>query len=254
MRSTLSGAKAFLGKALASGDGGAADSLYIDNSRRLTDLFVIMQAHLPANALPSAATILREINGSEKTLNEAIRGAARSIERALKITHLMVDYSRAGRHQPGRARCEISGAVLAVLRDAEVDLEAQRITVEVNIAEGCAISCDEAHLDAILKNLIVNARDALTDTDAPEGRRLAVSAASEPDGTVEIRVEDTGIGIPPDHLSDIFEPFFSTKPEAGTGLGLSVVQKLVWLYEGTITIESEVGRGTIARVRFPPRR
>lgn len=251
MKNALTSAKAFLSVAIPPADGGAQGSLNAENSRLLTDLFVIVQAHLPASALPSAAGLLRGISANEKALYEATRGASRSVERALKVTRLILEYARAREQEPGAAPCSVRRAVLAILEEHAVDLAAHRIEVAVSVPDDCVIVCDEAHLDSILRNLIVNARDALTDTDGSEARRLLMSAQAEPDGGAAIRIEDTGIGIPREHLGDIFEPFFSTKSEAGTGLGLSVVQKLVWLYRGTISVESEVGRGTLVCVRLP---
>ena len=63
-----------------------------------------------------------------------------------------------------------------------------------------------------------------------------------------LEVEDTGTGIAPEHRETVFEPFFSTRPRSGTGLGLSVVQRLTSLYGGTIDVDSTVAVGT----RFTP--
>jgi two-component system NtrC family sensor kinase len=63
-------------------------------------------------------------------------------------------------------------------------------------------------------------------------------------------ITDTGQGISPEHLSNIFDPFFSTK-ERGTGLGLSVVYGIVEKHGGKIAVESQVGRGTTVTLRFP---
>ncbi len=60
-------------------------------------------------------------------------------------------------------------------------------------------------------------------------------------------------GIPKEILPRIFEPFYSTKPKTGTGLGLGVCKKLIELYDGVLEIETEVGRGTVFTVRFPAR-
>ena len=67
---------------------------------------------------------------------------------------------------------------------------------------------------------------------------------------VEIVFEDTGVGIPPDHLSKILDPFFTTK-EKGTGLGLSVVYGIVERHHGKLDIRSEVGKGTRVTIRLP---
>lgn len=68
---------------------------------------------------------------------------------------------------------------------------------------------------------------------------------------IEIIIKDTGCGIPKEHLSKIFEPFFSTKGQKGTGLGLSVIWGIIEIHNGTINVESEVGKGTTFTIRLP---
>jgi signal transduction histidine kinase len=67
---------------------------------------------------------------------------------------------------------------------------------------------------------------------------------------VQIRISDTGVGIPADQLDKIFDPFFTTKRE-GTGLGLSVCHGIIHLHEGEIDVQSEAGKGTTVSVRLP---
>jgi len=68
---------------------------------------------------------------------------------------------------------------------------------------------------------------------------------------VEIKIEDTGCGIPPEHLDKIFEPFFTTKGQKGTGLGLSVIWGIIDNHNGSINVQSEVGKGTTFTIRLP---
>jgi signal transduction histidine kinase len=77
-----------------------------------------------------------------------------------------------------------------------------------------------------------------------------ISAVAGPKEVI-VRVEDNGPGIPADIQPRIFEPFFSTKPSSGIGLGLGVVRKLVALYEGRISVESVVGHGTCFTIVLP---
>ncbi len=69
-----------------------------------------------------------------------------------------------------------------------------------------------------------------------------------------VEVADTGVGIPSEYLSQVFEPFFTTKEEGkGTGLGLAICRRIVQQHQGTLEIESEVGRGTTVRITLPAR-
>jgi len=96
-------------------------------------------------------------------------------------------------------------------------------------------------------NLIVNAADAM-----PEGGKLRVSVGSEEPNWIEVVIEDTGHGIPPDALERVFEPFYSSKERGkGTGLGLVVCRSIVLDHNGTIEVESDVGAGTRFLLRFP---
>jgi len=112
------------------------------------------------------------------------------------------------------------------------------------------IRVDANQLSQIFMNLLLNAAQA-----TPEGGRITVMAAQiDPGDKVEIRIEDTGCGIPSDVLPHVFEPFFTTKRGKGTGLGLSISQTYVRSHEGEIEIESVPQRGTAVTITLPLRR
>ncbi len=110
------------------------------------------------------------------------------------------------------------------------------------------IQGDFNQLQQAVINLLFNAIDAM-----PDGGTLVLASAFDPKtNTVEIRVADTGCGIPRENLPHIFEPFFTTKTEGkGLGLGLSTVFGIVDRHKGTIEVRSEVGKGTTFTVRLP---
>ncbi len=120
------------------------------------------------------------------------------------------------------------------------------------------VCVDKSELELALVNLAVNARDAM-----PDGGRMLIAAENArldtglaPDGLagdfVALSIADTGAGIAPDLLSRVVEPFFTTKgPDKGTGLGLSQVYGFARRSNGTVSIDSEVGRGTKVTVYLP---
>jgi signal transduction histidine kinase len=112
-----------------------------------------------------------------------------------------------------------------------------------------SISADSNQLSQILMNLLLNAAQA---TD-PGGRITILADEVKFAGMVELRVRDTGSGIPADILPHVFEPFFTTKRGRGTGLGLSISQAYVRSHGGEIQVESIAGYGTTVRVTLPLR-
>jgi PAS domain S-box-containing protein len=116
------------------------------------------------------------------------------------------------------------------------------------------IVVDVSELETALVNLVINARDAMPmgGTITIGARNTTRTAASNPGDHVAISVQDTGVGIPPDVLSRIFDPFFTTKPVGkGTGLGLSQVHGFAHQAGGTVTVESELGKGTAVTILLP---
>jgi len=112
-----------------------------------------------------------------------------------------------------------------------------------------AIRVDANQLSQVLMNLLLNAAQATS-----EGGRIMVSANRSSTGeAIEIRVVDTGCGIPAEVLPHVFEPFFTTKRGKGTGLGLSITQTYVRSHEGEIQIESAPHRGTTVTITLPLR-
>jgi signal transduction histidine kinase len=129
-----------------------------------------------------------------------------------------------------------------------IDSEAQRnaVTVHVECSPHVpAINGDAAMLRQVFLNLAINACQAM-----PSGGVLRLVAAAGSRGRVEIRVEDTGVGIPPENLQKIFDLYFTTK-DHGTGIGLSMVYRIVQLHDGEIEVESTPGRGTTFKVLLP---
>ena len=142
---------------------------------------------------------------------------------------------------------------------AEMEMVARLIGEDVGLALdlGCPNATafvDRARLSQVILNLVLNARSAM-----PEGgtltirtRRVGPHGDSMACGFIHIEVEDTGTGMDPEVLSHVFEPFFTTKPRGtGTGLGLSTAHGIVAQSGGTLTVDSELDRGSTFRIALP---
>jgi signal transduction histidine kinase len=140
----------------------------------------------------------------------------------------------------------LAALVSDVATTAGTEADRRGITMTVDCPEHLpAINADPGMLGQALLNLALNACQAM-----PDGGTLKIAARVGGRRTVEVTVEDTGVGIPPDHLSRIFDLYFTTK-EKGSGIGLSMVYRIVQLHDGEIEVQSTPGRGTRFRLMFP---
>ena len=144
--------------------------------------------------------------------------------------------------QPVRLASLISEIVTSVGPEAEQ----RHVVLKTECPQGLPeINADPGMLSQALLNLALNACQAM-----PNGGTLKLSCRATSGRRVEIDVEDTGVGIPPEHLKRIFDLYFTTK-EKGSGIGLSMVYRIVQLHDGEVEVQSTPGRGTRFRLIFP---
>ena len=175
----------------------------------------------------------------EELIEESVEG----VDRAAEIVRGVKGFSHAG-HQV-REPTDLNTLLEDVLRMAAAQLRG-RATVERTYVELPPVSCVPQEIKQVFLNLIVNAGQAIADGGTI---RIATEARG---GFVTVRVEDDGCGIAAENLERIFDPFFTTKPVGeGTGLGLGIAYHIVRSHGGEIRVESEPGRGSRFRVRFP---
>ncbi len=165
--------------------------------------------------------------------------------RAAKIVNSLLNLSRPS---GGETRViELNTTIGDVLSLVEHQFRAQHVQVRRHLdGPPVFVRGVEYKLQQVFLNLFLNARDAM-----PKGGELTVTSAISGDEAL-VEVADTGIGIPPEHLARIYDPFFTTKPEGrGTGLGLSVTFGIVQEHGGTLTCESDPHEGTRFRLVLP---
>jgi PAS domain S-box-containing protein len=113
------------------------------------------------------------------------------------------------------------------------------------------VLADRQQLRQVFLNLLTNALDAMPGGGTLTLRVHAVGPPGRSANKVVLEVTDTGVGIAPEHLPRVTEPFFSTKEEKGTGLGLAICKRIVEEHGGTLVVESAIGKGTTVRVELP---
>jgi signal transduction histidine kinase len=180
---------------------------------------------------------------SPSVLAEDLEQMQKSLQVCRRIFGGMLTFSRnaARRSGSGHVRRAIDTAS-AILK---YGLTRSAIELQVNVPDNTPeVACSQSDLEQVFLNLLANAREA-----TPSGGRIVIAVHSV-DRVVEISVADTGRGITADDLPRVLEPFFTTKPN-GNGLGLSICRSLLWEADGSLTIQSEPGRGTDVRVIVP---
>jgi hypothetical protein len=126
------------------------------------------------------------------------------------------------------------------------EAQAHNVKVVVDVPASLpAVNGDPSMLRQAFLNLAINSCQAM-----PNGGTLRLVCAPASDGRVEIRIEDTGVGIPPEHLQKIFDLYFTTK-DHGTGIGLSMVYRIIQMHDGEIEVQSTPGSGTTFRILLP---
>jgi signal transduction histidine kinase len=165
--------------------------------------------------------------------------------RASEIVNSLLNFSRT--KGAAFSAVELNKILSETLLLLDHQFKAAQIAVETHLEPGLALIHGNADkLQQVFLNLFLNAKDAM-----PRGGQLRVTSWTE-DSRVRIEIRDTGVGISPDHLPRIYDPFFTTKgPGAGTGLGLAVTYGIVSEHSGKITAESRPGFGTRFELEFP---
>jgi two-component system sensor histidine kinase HydH len=133
--------------------------------------------------------------------------------------------------------------ILQLLRP---QIERGGITVKKEFGPLPLITVDKEQIKQVTLNLLMNAIQAMT-----EGGRLSMSGRLSKNGDwVELAIQDSGVGIPPDDMNKLFDPFFSTK-EGGMGLGLAIAHRIIDQHHGKIEVESTPGKGTLFTISLP---
>ncbi len=245
MRNALAGARMLLQAAIGASQRGDA-ALCSEASRQLRDLYTGAAPGLAGDQLAAVRSGARALNQTHRQIDDVLRRVEEAVARGLSITSDVLSYAAMRREERG----EVSVRLRPVAEALALDLGSSGVRFELEVPADVAVRGKPEHVRSILENLVRNACDAVAEATPHGGGRIHIAAIAA-SGEVTLTVEDNGAGMTADVQARIFEPFFSTKPTSGIGLGLGVVRKLVSLYDGRIAVESTVGRGTCFTVTLP---
>ena len=197
---------------------------------------IAVPAGVPAAVAPAA--------GRSTDLTKHVNIIADEIKRLDQVVVGFLKFARPDelKLQPVHLASLISEVVSMTAPEAE----RRNILIKVDCPESLPeINADPGMLQQALLNLALNGCQAM-----PDGGTLRIACRSTPRRKVELDIEDTGVGIPPENLGRIFDLYFTTK-EKGSGIGLSMVFRIVQLHDGDIEVQSIPGRGTTFKLTFP---
>ena len=210
-----------------------------------------MVAHEFNNILTPIVNYAQLASENPQFASKAVAKAADGGRRASRICNAILGLSSAGSESPQELPLAevVEQAVSAMARDPQRDA----IQLTIAVPAGLKLRTRSIELQHVLLNLLMNARAAVMERSAP--RQIEVSADRKA-GRAVIRVSDNGVGIEPENLSKVFEPFFTTRADKqgasqGHGLGLAVCRDIVASLGGAISVHSKPGKGATFTVDLP---
>ena len=208
---------------------------------------VAHEVNTPLTGISSFTQMLLDKASPDDPKTQLLEKIEQQTFRAAKIVNSLLNMARPSDGEA--AWLDVNAVIGDVLSLLEHQFRASRIQVRRGLAPSAPIRGFEHQLQQVFLNLFLNARDAM-----PKGGWLSVSTSAQ-DDVITVEVADTGSGIPPEHISRIYDPFFTTKADGrGTGLGLSVTYGIVQEHAGTLTCDSVVGQGTRFTLTLPAAR
>jgi len=201
-----------------------------------------------AATVMNASTCMRWLKREHPDLEEACEAAGRIMEDGKRAGDI-IDRLRSlyKKSPPKREMVDVNDIVreMVLLLRSEANRYAVSVRVDLDV-DLPKITADRVQLQQVLMNLMLNAIEAMKDT----GGILTVTTRLEHDGQVMISVSDTGVGLPAEHTEQIFNAFFTTKPQ-GSGMGLSISRSIIESHGGRVWATNNSGRGATFHIALP---
>ena len=203
-----------------------------------------------SNCIKLISTKINKPNPKPKDFKESIRylqNSEQELNRCIRIDRNFLTFSRRPNLNP--VLTNINTIILELIALIEPQATVQNIMISKELESDLPrLMVDAQQLHQALMNIILNSLEAMP----KDGTLNVCSEYEQKDEAIKIEITDTGYGIAEENLPYLFEPFFSSKPEGkGTGLGLSIVYEVIDEHNGSIEVESKVGKGTTFTVKLP---
>jgi two-component system NtrC family sensor kinase len=201
----------------------------------------------PLQGIVAYSHLLLERTPCEDPRTETLEKIVGQANRCRDIIRGLLDFSR--QRKPDKTFCNMN----AILQECISLVENQALFLNIRIVEDLQIDlpmivADPSQLERVFINMIINAAEAMDGN----GQLIVKTHFTPGDRYVVVEFEDTGVGISKEHMDKLFDPFFTTKDVGhGTGLGLAISYGIIKGHKGTISVESEIGKGATFIIGFP---
>jgi two-component system sensor kinase FixL len=202
-----------------------------------------------ANDVEACASYVRSRSGDRAKLLTLLDRAGAEALRAGEIVHHLREFVQRTERQ--LSSTDLSGVVRNAIRWLVQAMEHERIVLDLDLAsEELPIRVDRVQIEQVLVNLLQNAIDAICEPGSP-AREIRVRTSRSEDGLVEVAIDDTGTGLRPAAVEQLYEPFFTTKSH-GMGMGLAISRSIVEMHGGRLSVGPRAsGGGTTVRMALP---
>ena len=208
---------------------------------------VAHEVNTPLTGVSSYTQMLLGMLGENDPKHALLQKVRTQAERATNIVNNLLNFSRTG-SATEFGELDISRVLDDTLQLLEPQMRRSQIQIVRSYDEDAPLVFGNAgKLQQVFTNLIMNARDAILD-----GGQIEISTSVADDGSMLVGISDSGIGIAPENVAKIYDPFYTTKGVGlGTGLGLAVTYGIVQEHTGRISVESTPGKGTTFHITLP---
>jgi PAS domain S-box-containing protein len=205
------------------------------------------ELNTPLGSILGYARLLLKGDNLQAEQKERLAIIAEQAKKSGVIIRELLDFSRLSVQVPSQGvRCDLNQVITEAVRILRAEFDKQAIAVKFDFSVLPRVAADPKRLEQVMVNMLLNSAQAIG-----SGGDVEIATLRQGD-EVQVRISDSGPGIPVENLSRIFDPFFTTKPAGkGTGLGLSICAGIISDYGGAIDVSSTPGKGAVFTVTLP---